>query len=656
VKIFLSIQLIIILAVISFSCNKKQNTNESGLVQLAKVTVGSVTLSTSDITSDVPVNKTIEISFNVSIDSSTVEQAISLLDDENIPVALSYSFNSNKTEITLTPLQTLKYNSLYILQIEQSLKGINNESFPGIEYQFQTENGILSIESILLNGNDFSTSNNLQNIPLDNSTFEVEFNFALDESNYKNYFSIIGFNHLETSLSNDNKTVTAVISQQLSGLQKYYFNISAGLTSEQGYSFNGFSNFFYSAIDSTPKFPPLSDEDLLTLIQEQTFKFYWDYAHPVCGLSRERLGSGDIVTSGGSGFGLMALIVGTERGFISRTQLIDRLETIITFLESSDRFHGAWPHWLNGSTGKVQPFSTNDDGADLVETAFLVQGLITIRQYLNQNTPEESGLIDRINILWQSVEWDWFTRDENVLYWHWSPDKEWIMNMAIRGYNEASIVYILAASSTTHTIDADVYHEGYMRSGGVINDKDFYGITLPLGYDYGGPLFFAHYSFLGLDPRNLQDQYANYWEQNRNHTLINRAYCINNPKQFLSYSEKCWGLTASDNHEGYNAHSPTNDLGVITPTAAISSLPYTPEESMEAIKFFYYTLGDKLWGEYGFFDAFNATEGWWADSYISIDQGPIICMIENYRTALLWDLFMSAPEVQSGLTKLGFSY
>ncbi len=169
-------------------------------------------------------------------------------------------------------------------------------------------------------------------------------------------------------------------------------------------------------------------------------------------------------------------------------------------------------------------------------------------------------------------------------------------------------------------------------------------------------LYFTHYSFLGLDPRNLQDDLANYWEQNVNHTLINRAYCIDNPKNFIGYCDDSWGLTASDNPWGYNAHSPTNDLGVVTPTAAISSIPYTPVESMNAIRHFYYILGDKLWGDYGFYDAFNITEGWWANSYIAIDQGPIICMIENYRTNLLWDLFMSCPEVRNGLDKLGFIY
>ena len=374
-------------------------------------------------------------------------------------------------------------------------------------------------------------------------------------------------------------------------------------------------------------------------------------------MARERNTSGNLVTTGGSGFGIMSIIVGIERGFISRAEGLERMNTILTYLETADRFHGVWPHWLDGNTGKVIPFSTNDNGADLVETAFLVQGLIAFRQYLNETIPTENNLIERINTLWKDVEWDWYRRDnQNTLYWHWSPDKGWAMNMQIKGWNEALIIYLLAASSPTHNVPKIVYDNGWASNGGMKNGNTYEGIVLPLGPPSGGPLFFAHYSFLGLDPHGLSDAYCgDYFLQNRNHSLINQAYCIRNPKNFVGYSDENWGLTASDNHTGYSAHSPTNDLGVITPTAALSSFPYTPDESMKALKFFYYTLGDRLWGTYGFYDAFNVTAGWTANSYLAIDQGPIIVMIENYRTGLLWDLFMSAPEVQHGLTELGFA-
>ncbi|HEX5169048.1 MAG TPA: glucoamylase family protein, partial [Cyclobacteriaceae bacterium] len=438
---------------------------------------------------------------------------------------------------------------------------------------------------------------------------------------------------------------------------KYQFWISDAVKGVGEEVMTQFVKFFYSGAPSEPVFPVLSDDELLTKVQEQTFKYFWDFAQPNSGMARERNTSGDLVTSGGSGFGIMALIVGMERGFITRAEGLDRMDRILDFLEAADRFHGAWSHWIDGNSGKVIPFSENDNGGDLVETSFLIQGLLTFRQYLNSAVPLESDLIDRINFLWNSVEWDWYTREgQDVLYWHWSPDKGWVMNHQIRGYNECLITYVLAASSPTHTIGSSVYANGWTQNGAIKNGNAYYGITLPLGSPYGGPLFFAHYSFLGLDPRNLDDGSSNYWTQNVNHTLINQAYCIDNPLSFVGYSEDCWGLTASDNQNGYSAHSPTNDLGVIAPTAALSSFPYTPEESMKALKFFYYSLGQRTWGDYGFYDAFNITEGWYSNAYLAIDQGPIIVMIENYRSGLLWDLFKSCPEVQAGLTKLGFTY
>ncbi|GAC1705216.1 MAG: hypothetical protein NVS9B7_09210 [Flavisolibacter sp.] len=229
------------------------------------------------------------------------------------------------------------------------------------------------------------------------------------------------------------------------------------------------------------------------------------------------------------------------------------------------------------------------------------------------------------------------------------------MNFPLRGYNETLITYILAASAERYPVSSVVYNRGWAQSNFFKNGKLFYNIELPLGFDFGGPLFFSQYSFLGLDPRGLKDQYANYWTQNLNHTLINHAYCLDNPKNYKGYGENCWGLTASDNPWGYGAHSPTEDLGVISPTAALSAFPYTPEFSMKALRHFYNDLGNKIWGSYGFVDAFDETQNWYAKSYLAIDQGPIVVMIENYRSALLWNLFMSCPEIKKGLTKLSFS-
>ncbi len=460
----------------------------------------------------------------------------------------------------------------------------------------------------------------------------------------------------------DSKTIQCDIMTPPKALTSYKIDIPAGTNAKGGDVVTAYSGTFTTAIDSTDKYPEISDEDLLTKVQEHTFKYFWNFANPVSGLAREGSAhSAEIATIGGSGFGIAAIPVGIERGFISRQEGLERMQKITDFLYTkADRFHGAFPHWLNGNTGKVIPFGTKDNGADLVETAFLIEGLLITRQYFNGSGQDETALREIITNLFEEVEWDWFRKDnENVLYWHWSPNYGWDMNMKIQGWNEGLMVYVLAASSPTHSIPIEVYTEGWARNGAMKNGRQYYGITLPLGEPYGGPLFFAHYSFIGLSPMGLSDQYANYWEQNRNHTLINQAYCINNPKKWAGYSADCWGLTASNIPGGYTASSPTNDRGTIAPTAALSSMPYTPEQSMDALRFFYYKLGDKLWaegtGKYGFYDAFDLTKNWTSTAYLAIDQGPIVCMIENYRSGLLWNNFMTAPEVQAGLAKLGFS-
>lgn len=405
--------------------------------------------------------------------------------------------------------------------------------------------------------------------------------------------------------------------------------------------------------------PNLTDSALLDVVQRQTIKYFWDFAHPVSGLARERSNEAfnygaEVVTTGGTGFGVMAIIVGVERKWISRDTAARHLLKMVNFLLKSDSYHGVFPHWLNGSTGKTIPFSRKDDGADLVETAYLFQGLLCVRQYFNGDNRTERELRGRIAGLWNDIEWNWFTKNEDVLYWHWSPNNGWAMDFPIRGFNECLITYILAASGEKYPVSANVYHKGWAQSNFFKNGKTFYGYPLPLGFDYGGPLFFSHYSFLGLDPRGLKDAYADYWVQNQNHTLINYAYCVDNPKKFKGYGPDCWGLTAGDTYDGYNAYSPENDAGTITPTAALSAFPYTPDKSMKALRHFYYDLGDKIWTEYGFVDGFNETRNWYAKSHLAIDQGPIIVMIENYRTGLLWNLFMSAPEIKRGLEKLGF--
>jgi hypothetical protein len=427
----------------------------------------------------------------------------------------------------------------------------------------------------------------------------------------------------------------------------------------------------------------LTDDQLLEIVQKQTFRFFWHGAHPVSGMALERDNTvkatyywdyineawdepnlskktfgPDACAVGGTGFGIMAIIVAVERGWISRDTAVGRLIQIADFLMEADCYHGIFPHFLNGRTGKTIKFDRLDDGADIVETSYLLMGFLCARAYFNKESIKEKYLRNRINTLWNVANWNWHTNGQNKLYWHWSPNNGFDMNFPVWGWNECLITYIMAASSPHHAISKEVYEGSWTGSKGFKNGETYYGLTLPLGNygnDKGGPLFFEQYTFQGVDPRGLVDTLdIDYFLQGKNHTLINRAYCIENPHHYKGYSDRCWGLTAGDSYKGYVAHSPENDRGVIQPTAAISSIPYTPVESMQALRFFYNDIGDKIWGPFGFADGFSIHHNWYAQSHLAIDQGPIINMIENYRTGLLWKLFMNIPEIQTGLKKLGF--
>ena len=467
--------------------------------------------------------------------------------------------------------------------------------------------------------------------------------------------TIIPFN---SSSQNGDRTIVITPQSDFSTFSTYTLTVSSSLLSSTGGKLvNPVSINLMTGFSDTDKFPRITDEELLTLVQKQTFKYFYDFGHPVSGLARERNTSSNTVTTGGSGFGVMALVVGVERNFISRAEGLAQVQKIVDFLKNKAvRFHGAYAHWLDGNTGAVIPFSSNDDGGDLVETAFLMEGLITARQYFNGTSNIESTLRTDITNIYNGVEWDWYRKNSsNSLYWHWSPNYNFDKNVQLKGWNEGLVTYVLAASSPTHPIPKSVYETGWASNGGMKNGSTFYGVQLPLGPANGGPLFFEHYSFLGINPIGLSDAYANYETQAKAHTLINYNYCVANPWKYYGYSENCWGLTASDIPNGYTASSPSNDVGVIAPTAALSSFPYTPTESMKALKFFYYKIGDKTWGDYGFNDSFSLSQNWFASTTLAIDQGPIIIMIENYRTQLLWKLFMSAPEVKTGMRNLGFS-
>jgi hypothetical protein len=448
--------------------------------------------------------------------------------------------------------------------------------------------------------------------------------------------------------------------------QKAYYKVVA---SDSNYRESAPSEVVSAATHST------TDDELLTMLQEACFRYYWEGAHPDSGMIRENLPGNDrIVATGASGFGIMALVVGVDRGFITREQGVERLNKITSFLEKAPRYHGAWSHFMDGKTGQTLPvFDVIDSGGDLVETAFLIEGLLAARQYFNRSTPQEIELTKRITRLWETVEWDWYRKspDGDALYWHWTPEWGWFINHRLTGFNETMIVYLLSIASPTHGVAPELYYTGWAgqskaatlyRKGWsgssegehYANGNTYYGIKLDVGVGSGGPLFFAHYSYMGFDPHSLTDLYTNYFENNRNLALINRAYAIDNPGKHKTYSADAWGLTASDGPRGYVPEAPDlpDDKGTLAPTGALASFPYTPEASMAAFKHSYRDLGDRLWGIYGPIDAYNLDEDWWSPIYMGLNQAPITVMVENYRTGLLWKLFHSNPEIQAMLKKL----
>jgi hypothetical protein len=420
---------------------------------------------------------------------------------------------------------------------------------------------------------------------------------------------------------------------------------------------------------------PFSDDELLDMVQEGCFRYYWDGAQTNCGMAVEILpGDENLVAVGASGFGIMALITGAERHFITRQQCTDRLLKIVRFLRRADRFHGAWPHFLNGKTGRINPyFGKYDDGGDLVETAFMIQGLLVARQYFEQDTAAEREIRRTVTDLWRGVEWDWYRKkpSSDFLYWHWSPDHAWHISHPLVGWNETMIVYLLAIASPTHPVPASMYYSGWagqsdlavryrqnwsrtMAGDHYTNGNVYYGIKLEVGEGTGADLFFTQFSFMGFDPRGKADRYTDYFRNNRNIALINHAYCTANPSKYAGYSADCWGPSAGINSGG-GRPLPRDDNGTICCSAALGSFPYTPAESMAALKHFYRVLGDKTWSLYGFHDGFNESEDWFEPVWMGLNQAVVVVMIENYRTGLIWKNFMANPEILPALDAIGFT-
>ena len=401
-------------------------------------------------------------------------------------------------------------------------------------------------------------------------------------------------------------------------------------------------------------------DGFLTEVQEAGFRYFYNYAYPGSHLPREGIKAEDswdpeAISAVSTGMYFFNIAVGIERGFITRKQGARHVEVAIDFLAGpTERFFGAYPHWIDGNTGAVREFSPTDNGADMVETAIIAQGLIFAREYFDQENARERHIRATADELWKAIEWDKFIKQpENVMIWHWSPDHGF-SNLPIVGFHEAEICYILGVASPTFPIAADTYWDGWVgQNPEYFNHRSVPGIDGPLeltlGWDYGKPMFTMHYSYMGLDPRQVPLKDGNKFDEFTRQTEANRQYALLNTNKWKDY-DTYWGLTASLTPDGYRAHTPvTNDNGTIAPTAALSSIPYLPDPVIELIAAMYLNKGKELWGPFGFYDAFNPTRDWTAEGYIGIDVGPIAPMIENYRSGKLWEAFMQAPEVRQAI-------
>ncbi|MBP3203765.1 MAG: hypothetical protein J6M31_09225 [Bacteroidales bacterium] len=410
------------------------------------------------------------------------------------------------------------------------------------------------------------------------------------------------------------------------------------------------------AVENYPKgdqtYLPANLRPILDRQQKAAFNFFYEGAESGSGMSLEGNNRGNTITIGGSGFGVMALVVGMERGWITREQGIEQIQRMLRFLKRADRYKGVWSHWHNPD-GSYAPFGNQIATGDLVETSFLLEGLLVAYEYLDKGTPEENAIRADIDALYDSVDWAGYTGpQQDGLYWLWySQEDRYVLK--ITGWNEALVTYLLALGATEKGVSAEVYQKGWnvpVYPGRKVNAYPF-----PLGREEkGGPLFFSHYSFLGFDPRHMADANAWYWQQNLSHTMLNRHYCLYEAPKENDYGPGLWGLTAcygAGSTDYYSARNPSGDDGVMAPTAALSSFPYTPFYSAQVL-----VSLDRIrdcQGQYGLADSFKPSERAATRNHLAIDQGPMVVMMENYRSGLIWNLFMRNARVQRALQKAG---
>ncbi|MDO5113421.1 MAG: glucoamylase family protein [Planctomycetia bacterium] len=364
--------------------------------------------------------------------------------------------------------------------------------------------------------------------------------------------------------------------------------------------------------------------------------------------------STQVLTVGASGFGIMAIVAGVERGWIPREDAAKHIVKMTRFLRSVPRFEGAWAHWYSPE-GDCVRFGNQTAAGEIVETAFLMAGLLVAAEYFDGENSLEKEIRETVSFFWETIHWRHYVH-QGKLYWIWHSDRDQY-ELPLVGWNETLLVYILAmAAPEPHNISPEVYRTCWIWDSFAHPQRKTYGYTLPLGnLSHGGPLFLSQYSFLCLDPRKMQDEYADYWQQNVAHTLINRHYCLYEAPAEFRYSEQDWGLTACDGcgkSPGYRARDPIHDDGVIAPTAAISAYPYTPFYSTQVLLHLAKNYPE-LNGRFGFGISYTPRDRAINPHYLAIEHAPMSVMIENYRSGLIWKLFMKNPHVLRGLRLAG---
>ncbi len=405
----------------------------------------------------------------------------------------------------------------------------------------------------------------------------------------------------------------------------------------------------------------ITTEALLDTVQHAGVMYFWNEANPANGMVKDRDTGGSVSSIAATGFGLSALCIGVDHGWLDRAAVRSRvLTTLNTFwtgpqgtaVNGMIGYKGLYYHWLDMNTAT----RTWDAELSTIDTALLMAGIIDARHYFTGSDPEEVQIRALADSIYLRCNWEFMRNFSNGIKMGWKPGGggfggfgPWV------GYNEAMILYILALGSPTHPIPASQWttwtstYSWQTRYG-------YTNINFP-------PLFGHQYSHCWVDFRGLQDVFTfskgiTYFENSRRATLAQRAYCIANPSNWVAYSDSLWGLTASDDPFGYAAHGappPWSENGTITPTAGISSLPFAPEVVVPLMHNLWDNWRGTLWGPYGFTDAFNPTQSWVGQDVLGIDQGPIVMMIENYRNEAVWRRISQNEWIANGLTRAGFT-